>query len=109
MKEKMREGSDSKREIAMSQERKMLGLMEELKESGGPFTSSEQVDIFLTVTMANKDERKRKRRMKLEIQYARDTSNLLPKMDPIFRIRKTLANGKQRDNSSAELQSSETS
>ena len=102
----MREGSDSKREIAMLQERKKLGLVEELKDSGGPFTSSEQVDSLQT--MANLDERKRKTRMKLEIQYARDTSTLLPKVDPIFWIRKNLANGKQRDKTSAELQSLDT-
>ena len=75
-------------------------------EAGGP--SSEQVYIFLTMTMANCDERKRKRRMKLEIQYARGTSTLLPKVDPIFWIHKTLTNGKQRDKTSAELKSSET-
>ena len=44
-----------------------------------------------------------KERMKLEIQYARDTSTLLPKADPLFRIRKTLANGKQKDKNSTEF------
>ena len=41
--------------------------------------------------------------MKMEIQYARDTSTLLPKVDPLFRIRKTLPSGKQRDKTSTEF------
>ena len=40
--------------------------------------------------------------MKAEIQFARDSSSTLPKCDPIFRIRVTLANKKQRDKTSME-------
>ena len=101
MKERMRRGSDEKREIALIQERKKLSMLEELKESGGPFTSAEEVDVFLANT--TQDEKKKKKRMKVEIQYARDTSTLLPKVDPLFRIRMTMANGKQRDKTSTEF------
>jgi hypothetical protein len=101
MKERMRKGSDEKREIALIQERKKLSMLEELKECGGPFTSAEEVDVFLANT--TQDEKKKKKRMKVEIQYARDTSTLLPKVDPLFRIRMTMANGKQRDKTSTEF------
>ena len=101
MKERMRRGSDEKREIALIQERKKLSMLEELKECGGPFTSAEEVDVFLANT--TQDEKKKKKRMKVEIQYARDTSTLLPKVDPLFRIRMTMANGKQRDKTSTEF------
>ena len=101
MKERMKKGSDERRETALIQERKKLGMLEELKECGGPFTSAEEVDAFLAIT--NQAEKKKKKRMKLEIQYARDTSTLLPKVDPLFRIRKTMANGKQRDKTSTEF------
>ena len=101
MKERMRKGSDEKREIALIQERKKLSMLEELKECGGPFTSAEEVDVFLSNT--TQDEKKKKKRMKVEIQYARDTSTLLPKVDPLFRIRMTMANGKQRDKTSTEF------
>ena len=40
--------------------------------------------------------------MKAEVQFARDSSTMLPKSDPIFRIRVTLANKKQRDKTSSE-------
>ena len=101
MKERMKRGSDERRETALIQERKKLSMLEELKEGGGPFTSAEEVGAFLDDT--TQDEKKKKKRMKLEIQYARDTSTLLPKVDPLFRIRKTMANGKQRDKTSTEF------
>ena len=101
MKERMKRGSDERRETALIQERKKLSMLEELKEGGGPFTSAEEVGAFLDDT--TRDEKKKKKRMKLEIQYARDTSTLLPKVDPLFRIRKTMANGKQRDKTSTEF------
>ena len=45
----------------------------------------------------------KKKRMKMEIQYARDSTTLLPKVDPLFRIKKTLLSGKQRDKNSIEF------
>ena len=100
MKQKMRQGSDSKREMAIIQEQKKLGLLEELKEAGGPFTSAEQVEAYLVMTL---EEKKKKKRMKMEIQYARDSTTLLPKVDPLFRIRKILPSGQQRDKTAIEF------
>ena len=90
-----------KERMRMIQERKKFSMFGELNECGGPFTSAEEVDVFLANT--TQDEKKKKKRMKVEIQYARDTSTLLPKVDPLFRIRMTMANGKQRDKTSTEF------
>ena len=50
MKERMKRGSDERRETALIQERKKLSMLEELKEGGGPFTSAEEVGAFLDDT-----------------------------------------------------------
>ena len=55
----VRKGSDDKREMALMQVRKRLGLLEDLKEVGGPFTSAEQAESFLT---SSADEKKTKKR-----------------------------------------------
>ena len=84
MKERMRKGSDEKREL------------EKLNEQVGPFTSGEEVDAYLSdLDETNMNEKKM--RMKLEISYARDTSTLLPKVDPLFKIRKVGVKGKQAE------------
>ena len=44
-----------------------------------------------------------KQRMKLELQFARDSSTLLPKADPIFKVQVTLATGKRRDKTPEEF------
>ena len=41
--------------------------------------------------------------MKLEISYAGDTSTLLPKVDPLFKIRKVDLKGKQGDKTATEF------
>ena len=41
--------------------------------------------------------REMKQRMNLELQFARDSSTLLPKAHPIFKVQVTLATGKRRD------------
>ena len=94
MKERMRNGSDEKREEALVQERKRIVSLQKLKEQGGPFTSAEEVDAYLSDLDENNKKEKQKR-MKLEISYARDTSTLLPKVDPLFKIRKVDFKGKQ--------------
>ena len=94
MKERMRNGSDEKREEALVQERKRIVSLQKLKEQGGPFTSAEEVDAYLSDLDENNKKEKQKR-MKLEISYARDTSTLLPKVDPLFKIRKVDLKGKQ--------------
>ena len=87
------EGSNEKREIALAQEQKRLTYLEELKNTGGPFTSVEEVDSFLA-DLNPKNKKDKKQRRKKEVQYAQDTSTLLPKVDPLFKIWKVEPNGK---------------
>ena len=42
-------------------------------------------------------------RMKIEPQFARDSSTTLPKTDPIFRVMITLPNKKKRDKTAEEF------
>ena len=46
MKEKFSKGLDEKRIISQQQERKSLGVFEDLKQMGGPFTNADEVKIF---------------------------------------------------------------
>ena len=41
--EKFKEDADTKREVALMQERKRLSLLEQLKAIQGPFTNAEEV------------------------------------------------------------------
>ena len=66
-----------------------------MKEQGGPFTSAEEVDTYLS-DLDETNKKEKQKRMKLEISYARDTSTLLLKVDPLFKIRKVDLKGKQR-------------
>ena len=102
MKERMRNGSDEKREEALVQERKRIGSLQKLKEQGGPFTSAEEVDTYLS-DLDETNKKEKQKRMKLEISYARDTTTLLPKVDPLFKIRKVDLKGKQRDKTAIEF------
>ena len=70
MKERMRNGSDEKREEALVQERKRIGSLQKLKEQGGPFTSAEEVDTYLS-DLDETNKKEKQKRMKLEISYAR--------------------------------------
>ena len=102
MKLRVKKGSDEKREAAMVQERKKLGSLEKLKEMGGPFTSADEVDAYLA-DLGKNNMKEKQRRMKLEVQYARDTSTLLPKADPLFKIMKMDVKGNQRDKNALEF------
>ena len=95
MKERMNKGSDEKREEAMVYELKKIASLQKLKEQGGPFTSAEEVDTYLS-DLDETNKKEKQKRMKLEISYARDTSTLLQKVDPLFKIRKVDLKGKQR-------------
>ena len=88
MKEKFSKGVDEKRVVAHHQERKRLDMLDGLKEMDGPFTNADEVQTFLDDTKIT-DELKKKR-LKLEMQFARESSMTLPKSDPIFRIMVTL-------------------
>ena len=100
MKEKFAEGVTDKEAIALVKERKRLELLAKLKEDGGPFTCSEEVDEYLHL---EKNCSKNRRRMKLEVQFARESSTCLPKTDPLFRIQIALPNKKRRDKTAEEF------
>ena len=76
--------------------------MQKLKEQRGPFTSAEEMDAYLSDLDEN-NKKEEQKMMKLEISYARDTSTLLPKVDPLFKIRKVDLKGKQRDKTATEF------
>ena len=101
LKEKFATDAEKKQQAALGQERKRLGLLEDLKECGGPFTHAEQVEQYL----ADEDipEKDKQRRMKKEIQFARESSTTLPRVDPIFRIQVTQTNKKRRDKTEKEF------
>ena len=75
-------------------------MMEKLKEEGGPFTNAEQVENFLKTDIP---EKQKQIRMKKEIQFARDSSTTLPKVDHLFKIQVTLPNKKRRDKFATEF------
>ena len=75
-------------------------MLEDLKQMSGPFTNADEVKIFLDNNDMTGDVKDR--RMKLEVQFARDSSTTLPKSDPIFRIMVVLPNKKRRDKYAAE-------
>ena len=91
---------DKKREKALVQEQKKIVSLQKLKEQGGPFTSAEEVDAYLS-DLDKTNMKEKQKRMKLEISCARDTSTLLPKVDQLFTIRKVDVKGKQRDKTAA--------
>ena len=74
-------------------ENRKLNILEKLKQQGGPFTSSEQIDIY--IKSKSDDNKKKVRRMRDEVTYARDTSKSLPKSSPLFKIFNTTA-GRRR-------------
>ena len=75
-------------------ERKRLDMLNALKSRGGPFMDSGEVEKSLTDETL-KDNVKQQS-MKLEVQFARESTTLLPKVDPIFRLQITLPSGKRR-------------
>ena len=94
MTERFEKGAEEKQEMAQRNERKRLDMLDKLKSIGGPFTDSGDVEQFLEEPTL--DDSAKQQRMKLEVQFARESTTLLPKVDPIFRIMMTLPNGKRR-------------
>ena len=94
MKEKFKAGADIKHVNAIEKEKKRLDKFELLKQAGGPLTAAEQVEQYL----ADKSiaEKMKQQRMKMEIQFARDSTTTLPKADPLFRIKVVLTNKKRQ-------------
>ena len=84
MKEKQIKGSDEKQEVAKQKEVKRLDTLDFLKSEGGPFTDEREVEEYFA--RDDVEEKQRIKRMKVELQHARDSSTLLPKTNPIFRV-----------------------
>ena len=84
MKEKQMKGSDEKQEVAKQKEVKRLDTLDFLKSEGGPFTDEREVKEYFA--RDDVEEKQRIKRMKVELQHARDSSTLLPKTNPIFRV-----------------------
>ena len=99
-KKNFEKGSDEKKELAKRVERKRLDTLDTLKGLGGPFTDAVEVEEFLSQEIPQKE---RKLRMKLELQFARDSSTLLPKVDPLFKVQVTMPSGKRRDKTPEEF------
>ena len=101
IKDKLASGADIRQLVAQTKERKRLDILDELKESGGPFTTAEEVQKFLEREgITEKDKQKR---MKKEMRFARESSTTLPSADPLFKIQVTLTNGKRRDKNAKEF------
>ena len=93
--------ADEKKELALNEQRNRLMALEKSEEHDGPFTDAEQVAVYLS--LKGIDERERWKRLKLEIQYDRDTSTLLPKFILFSKLKKKNPNGKLSDKSSEEF------
>lgn len=74
--------------------------MEYLKSDGGPFTSAAEIDDFLARTDIT--EKDKKKRLKTEVQYSRDSSISLPRNSPVFKIRKRKSKGDKLHDLTAE-------
>ena len=103
MKKRFTEGADEKKEIALKQERKRLDMLDNLKSGGGPFTDADEVSNFKKDETLGLDSKAKQKRLKLEIQFARESTTLLPKVDPLFRIQKTLPTVKRCDKTGEEF------
>ena len=68
MREKLRQRANEQQIVAHVQERKMLGMMARLKSSGGPFTSTEQVEA---IPEDGRGHQGVTAGMKMELQFAR--------------------------------------
>ena len=53
-------------------------MLDNLKASGGPFTDAEDVCKYMSEDMVEHDPKVKQRRLKLEIQFARESTTLLP-------------------------------
>ncbi|KAI8490401.1 hypothetical protein Bbelb_316690 [Branchiostoma belcheri] len=87
--------------MAQRNERKRLDMLDKLKACGGPYTDSCEVEKFLVNEKLG--DMDKQQRMKLKFQFARESTTLLPKVDPIFRIQVTLPNGKRRTKTAQEF------
>ena len=101
MKEKFKQNADMKQINSQVKEGKRLDKLEKLKKLGGPFTDMTEVERYLGDVEVQ--PKQKKERMKMELQFARDTSTTLPKVDPLFRVMITMPNKKKRDKTPEEF------
>ena len=101
MKEKFKANAEVKQLNSMAKERKRLEKLDKLKRLGGPFTDASEVEKY--VSDPEIVEKEKKGRMKMELQFARDSSTTLPKTDPLFRVMVALPNKQKRDKNSEEF------
>ena len=94
MKMKQAKEADEKKELALKEQHNRLVALEKLKEQDGPFTDAEQVEVYLS--LRGIDEKERRKRLKLEIQYDRDTSTLLPKFILFSKLKKKISKWKAK-------------
>ena len=95
-----KKGEDEKQQMAKKTDRKRLEKLNNLKALGGPFTDAVEVEDYLKLPV---EAKKKKQRMKLELQFVRDSSTLLPQYDPLFRVQVTLPSGIRRDKTPVEF------
>eukprot|EP00731_Ephydatia_muelleri_P017622 Em0010g720a len=76
--------STEKQEMAQRQERKRLDMLNSLKSLTGPFTDAVEVVKYLAEPTLS--EKVKQQRLKLEVEFAKESTTLLPKVDPLFRI-----------------------
>ena len=67
--------------------------MEDLKECQRPFTNTDEVQQYIDNPLV--DLKIKQKRLKKEIQFARDSSTTLPKVSPIFKIQVTGSDKKE--------------
>ena len=98
---KFKTDSERKQEVSLVKERKRLNMLEELKACKGPLTNSDEVQMYLDDIEL--DSKEKQKRLKKEVQFARDSSTTLPKVSPIFKIQVTAKDKKRRDKTAVEF------
>ena len=84
--ELQKQGLESKEIANLAVDKRKNKDLDALKALGGPFTSSDQVDEY--ISKSDIAESSKISRMYLEVRFARDTSLSLPKTSDIFRLMK---------------------
>ena len=76
-------------------------MLEKLKLDKGPFTDSERVREY--IEDKNIPDKVKQGRLKLEVQFARESSTTLPSVDSIFKLQVTLTTKKRREKTAEEF------
>ena len=82
------------RSMAKQKEDRRLDILDFLKSKGGPFTDEREVEEYLA--KEDEPEKEKVKRMKMELQFARDSTTLLPRADSIFRVQITVPETRKR-------------